>query len=430
MKNVILILFLSVSITNLLAQPHIPRKYSGSIPPVEKSGNSADLPGKIDWYIWNQDRWSIDQTVSATYNALGYTITLTYERITGTDQKKTYTYNENGQLTRALTQVKQDGLWLNSNRTTCEFDDRGNEILRTFENYISGVWMILNGVRTDLEYQDNQVYHKTISFFDTSDGSYDLFWRFTYTYLDGVCTGYVNESFRNETWVNDFRAFLFYDDENRPDYNLYDSWDTNAGAWATDEMERYFYSGEMNQTLILYQFYPETSLYVPTERYVDEYDDHRNQTLMTSEAWQDGDWCITDGNRCTISYDEVHAITRITETWIAEDEATAAHWENSTKEEFSDFQSSGIGELAAPKIEFKCFPNPASGNIEIIYATPWAGRVELTLMTLDGKVTRSSKEPGLQGKVSWDLDTLPAGIYVIRLTDQAGTAITRKIIKE
>jgi hypothetical protein len=430
MKKLILILFLSIQITSLLAQPHIPPKYSGIIPVAQKAVTSADLPGTIFWYTWDQERWSATLTVTMTYNSSGNPVTRLHDMVTGADVKNTYTYDEQGRLIQVLTQLKDDGLWLNSTRTSCEFDNRGNEILRTFEDYISGVWMIQNGVRTDLEYQDDQVYRETVSFFDQSNGSYYLFWRFTYAYSDGVCTGYVNEAYRNGAWVNYFRAFLFYDEENRPDYNLYDAWDTLTGAWVTDEMERYSYSGEMDQTLILYQFVAETNLYVPTERYISEYDDHRNQILTTSEVWLDGGWSIAEGNRSTISYDEVHAISRITETWIAENEATTAHWENSTKEEFSDFQSSGVEGLAAPAIQLTCFPNPTAGTVEISYATPRAGNVELTLMTLDGKITCCSKEPGLQGKVLWDLDILPAGIYIVRLTDQAGTVITRKIIKE
>jgi|GEM_PF-2301957 len=428
MKKLILILFLSIPITTLLAQPHIPRKYSENIPVVKETVTFADLPGTILWYAWDQERWSANKTVTMTYNSSGNPVTRFHDLVTGTDVKNTCTYDEHGRLTRVLTQLKEDGLWANSNRTTCEFDDRGNEILRTFEDYISGVWMIQNGVRTELEYQNDQVYRETVSFFDQSNGSYYLFWRFTYSYLDGVCAGYVNEVDRGGAWVNYFRAFLFYDEENRPDYNLYDSWDTTAGGWATDEMERYFYSGEMNQTLILYQFNPETSLYVPTERYIDEYDDHRNQTLMTSESWLDRNWCITNGNRSSISYDEVHAITRITETWITENEATAAHWENSTKEEFSDFQSSGVGELAAPKIEFKCFPNPAD---EFIWVTigkgePINGFLELTDLT--GKTLMRRLCDSSIGTLRINLSEIPQGLYKLVFKDQVKQPVAVSVI--
>ncbi|MFH0760922.1 MAG: hypothetical protein V2A67_05420 [Bacteroidota bacterium] len=428
MKKLILSFLLIIPISCLFAQQYIPRKYSRLMPETEKDATSADLPGTIRWYAWDQERWSADKTVTVTYNSSGNPLTSLHDLMTGTDVRYTFTYDENGRLIQELTQLKQDGLWVPSGRISWQFDERGNEILWTVENYISGVWMIQNGVMTDLEYQDDLVYRETWSFFDSSNGSYYLFWRFTYSYDNAVRTGYINEVFRDEAWVNYFRAFLFYDEENRPDYDLFDSWDSIAGGWAADEMERFFYSGELNETLILYQYFPETSLYMPTERYIYEYDDHRNQTLATSEAWQNGDWSITNGNRYTMTYDALHAITRITETWIAANDAIAAHWEYSTKEEFSDFQSSVVEGLAAPKIEFKCFPNPADEFIWITIGNgePVDGFLELNDLT--GKTLLRSLYCSSIGTIRINLNGIPQGLYKLVFRNQVQQPVAVSVI--
>lgn len=428
MKKLILFLLLSVAVSCLIAQPVIPRKYSGNLPVLKKAVTSADLPGTIRWYAWDQERWLTSKTETVTYDASGNPLNRLYDLVSGTDVKITYTYDEQGRLTRELTQLKQDGLWVPSTRTTLQFDDRGNVTLLTDESYISGVWMIQNGIMTSLEYQDDRVWRATVSFFDPSNGYYNLFWRVTYIYQDGVRAGYVNEAYGDGTWVNSFRAFLFYDEESRPDYYLYDSWDTLTGGWITDAMERFFYSGELNETLIAYQYYPATSLYVPTERYITEYDGQRNQTLDTSEAWQSGNWSVTSGNRYSISYDSGHATVRITETWIPEFETIAAHWENSTKEEFSDFQSSGTGELAAPKMEFKCYPNPADEFIWVVIGKgePINGFLELTDLT--GKTLLRRLFDSSNGTLRINLNEFPQGLYKLVFKDQVKQPVAVSVI--
>jgi hypothetical protein len=428
MKRLILISLLLFPIATLNAQQDVPRKFSAFIAGAVSSDIPAGLPGIIDWFVWNEERWSRDKKVTVTYNTSGYPVTRIYDLVSGSDLRYTYTYNENNQITEMLIQQRevQGGLWVNSTRLTQEFDEKGNGTLRLNESYISGVWMIQSGIKTEWEYKDNLVYRETISFFDPSNGSFYFFWRFTYSYQDGIRTGYVNEAYRTDSWVNYFKAIQYFDSQGRPDYTLFDDW--MDSLWVTDGMERYFFSGEKNNVLITYQYYPETSLYVPIARYTYEYDTHQSQTLATTEAWLNGNWYITDGNRCTITYDGLHAITRITETWIAEQEATAAHWENSTKEEFSDFQSSGVEVLAAPKIEFKCFPNPAD---EFIWVTigngePVDGFLELTDLT--GKTLIRRLCNSSIGTLRINLNEIPRGLYKLVFRNQVQQPVAVSVI--
>jgi hypothetical protein len=81
------------------------------------------------------------------------------------------------------------------------------------------------------------------------------------------------------------------------------------------------------------------------------------------------------------------------------------------------------------------FPNPATNSAMIAYeAQPASGRVTLRLYTVSGKLVRTLLDgpapPKGRGRVFWDGRTAsgaraPAGVYLIRLDGEAGTAATR-----
>ena len=81
-------------------------------------------------------------------------------------------------------------------------------------------------------------------------------------------------------------------------------------------------------------------------------------------------------------------------------------------------------------INLTAFPNPTSGQINIIYAAPKSDKINLTIQTIDGKVIYSSEvanEKIEQNAISLPFD-VPAGEYIISLV--AGRKIkTFKIIK-
>jgi len=418
MKRLILLLPLLLQVTFLFAQQFpIPSKYSGLMSPDIQSGYPGILPGTIRWYSWNQDYWSPQKTVTVTYNSNGQPVSEVHDWIEGTDLRYTYSYDAGNRLTEELTQARENGLWVNQSRLTFEYDDKGNQTLRLNESYISGVWMIRSGYKTDREYRDERVYRETVSLFNEYDGSFYYFWRFTYTYQDGTQTGYVNETFADGVWSGYFRAFLYYDSQNRPDYSLFDKW--NGTAWITDAMERYYYNGEQNNTLVLYQFYPETGVYIPTKRYTSEYDDHRNQTLSTTESWQNGNWSTDDGTRFSIAYEDGHAVSRVTETWVAAEGDNPAGWHNFTREEFSDFQSSGLKDPLAVFTELKYYPNPAGDHLLVTWQPDGPVTGSLELIDLTGKILLRSLLDNSIGPVRVDMDGIPPGLYKLVFRDQS-----------
>jgi hypothetical protein len=82
----------------------------------------------------------------------------------------------------------------------------------------------------------------------------------------------------------------------------------------------------------------------------------------------------------------------------------------------------GVNELME---QIEIFPNPTNGFIKI--NADLGGRKELTVMTISGQTVL--KDSFLNKKKTLDLSSLPAGMYLVKITSKDGN-VTQRIIKE
>jgi hypothetical protein len=82
----------------------------------------------------------------------------------------------------------------------------------------------------------------------------------------------------------------------------------------------------------------------------------------------------------------------------------------------------GVNELMS---QIEIFPNPTTGLIQI--NSDLGGRKELTVMTISGQSVL--EDSFLSKKKTLDLSSLPAGMYLVKLTSKEGN-VTQRIIKE
>lgn len=82
----------------------------------------------------------------------------------------------------------------------------------------------------------------------------------------------------------------------------------------------------------------------------------------------------------------------------------------------------GVNELMN---QIEVFPNPTNGLIQI--NADLGGRKELTVMTISGQTVL--EDAFLSKKKTLDLSSLPAGMYLVKLTSKDGN-VTQRIIKE
>lgn len=75
------------------------------------------------------------------------------------------------------------------------------------------------------------------------------------------------------------------------------------------------------------------------------------------------------------------------------------------------------------------FPNPTSGKLQLQWAAALEGEVVLRIMDARSVQVQHQKLPGQQLQHQLDLARLPAGLYLIELTNQGGKAVYR-LLKE
>jgi hypothetical protein len=75
-------------------------------------------------------------------------------------------------------------------------------------------------------------------------------------------------------------------------------------------------------------------------------------------------------------------------------------------------------------------PNPGSGITTFTYRLPRSGAVHLALYDIYGKLVAETRERGIAGTGSAQLDVsgLPSGIYTARLQGEGGVRLVRKLI--
>ena len=78
---------------------------------------------------------------------------------------------------------------------------------------------------------------------------------------------------------------------------------------------------------------------------------------------------------------------------------------------------------------FEAFPNPSAGNVAIRYAAGKATTIELSVMSSDGRLLEQHQAEVVRGEntLSLDLNSRPAGLYLIKLLDEQRT-FTKKVL--
>ncbi len=90
---------------------------------------------------------------------------------------------------------------------------------------------------------------------------------------------------------------------------------------------------------------------------------------------------------------------------------------------FTDSTLTANAEVVKPILNWNAFPNPAQNEITVQWNDPKAG--QLTMLDLAGKVVAQQTTHGMGTRM--DVHDLPAGMYLLRLT-QAGAQATKRIV--
>lgn len=399
-----------------------------------KNGLAGDCPHLVKYYSKTESGWSKSYDSECTYDNTGHLLTDSrFYQASGLFTRDTYEYNAAGLITCVTQEAAAlPGQYFPSERTTYVYDFELKVISEKQEKYnqYASRWEVID--QTDYEYEydnDRVINRKTVKRFNNETKQTEPKQRYTYQYQNSLVSSEIQENYQDGVWKNAFRNDHTYLDD-APKIK-----ETVQKRWANDAWVNFIKienAYEANNSLVMTYHLWLNDMYNLKSRITNRNDSHGNQILYLVETWEDLMWILYSGYKFLITYQGEHATERIQQNYTpgGELKTSSEEWVDYAKWEYSEFLNVGVDLSVLPGLSLTCFPNPATGSVEITYTTPRAGQAELALMALDGKITRFSKVAGLNGKVSWDLDKLPSGIYVVRLTDQAGTQITRRIIRE
>jgi len=102
---------------------------------------------------------------------------------------------------------------------------------------------------------------------------------------------------------------------------------------------------------------------------------------------------------------------------------------NDQRTQWLDGSAVGIAEALTQDIGIDVFPNPASDRIEVVYGA--SGRLTLELVDATGRTVQvrelGQRAPGVHRDVV-DIAGQPAGLYVLRIRNEAGETGTKRLI--
>ncbi len=89
--------------------------------------------------------------------------------------------------------------------------------------------------------------------------------------------------------------------------------------------------------------------------------------------------------------------------------------------------TSGLTEAQPGSFKIECFPNPTSGNLNILFnELPESGKINIRLEDLVGKIIMS-QELGVSKKLQLDLSDISSGIYFLNI-EVGRKSVVKKIV--
>ncbi|MDD3811402.1 MAG: T9SS type A sorting domain-containing protein, partial [Bacteroidales bacterium] len=168
-----------------------------------------------------------------------------------------------------------------------------------------------------------------------------------------------------------------------------------------------------------------SSSYIPYMRIVTRYDSHLNMILDTIEMFVVDEWVMMSGVRMDITYEGNRAVQQIQQASF-----NGGPWENVMKEVYKNFINLGMEDPLNLSLRLTCYPNPAGDEVILDYSALSSSVWKIEVINLNGKPVRVLNPELPAGRVTLDIQDLPAGFYIIRMIDKMGRTETRQLIKQ
>lgn len=389
------------------------KKHTGKQSFKQNSLNKAEvkqLPQSTMEFFWENDSWSLTDSVVTTYNAKGLVASEEKTYLSGAQQKYDYLYDSTGKETARYTMVRDDKFfpWDSVAKSTTTYDQNGNESVVMDYSYQQGTgWVINYGYKSVYTYNtaklpvtiEFQYYDEDLSTFVKSD-------KTTFDYDNtGKITAATSMTWNDVAYENDSKTaeIIWY---------KWNSTDFDASLMASSN--DYDWNG---------------TTYQLSSRSSSTYDSHDNETEYKEEEISGGTWSIEYGSKYTLTYNVDGAMTeKIEQGWNSDDTL----WVNNYRYEYSNFLAytdtsgnTGMLDLAGKSAGLTVYPNPFETQT-VISLTESKGTAQFMLYNLTGKNVRTLEF--VNGTVVLEKGDLPSGMYFYIVTDNQKTQSSGKLM--
>ncbi|WP_299826208.1 T9SS type A sorting domain-containing protein [uncultured Pontibacter sp.] len=405
------------------------------------------VPQTETYATWGENnQWEDQGRASFTYNNRGQLETVTeVELPSNTNSAQyTYVYNSQGINTELIVKEWENNAWVNSSRMTIELE---GELLKNYGLYSwSGTaWNLMLGIRNTNNVTNGRVTETITESFSAIPGSQTNGWELSerttygYTGTDNRPTSLTTYDREGAEWVEVERETeIAYvgNSGNRSSYFL-EVFDAMNNVWNKYKYEFQYSQNTANQTQTMVEtaYDVEGTTTTPTLR--------TTSTILTSaepyisdptvglleEVYDEGTntWVRSTEERSTLTRDNNGAITQI----IVQDyNAGTNAFVNAERYTYTDFTTITITSAADDVLAkaTEVYPNPVQNSLRVTVDATKVRNGTLNIYSITGQKVHEQHK--LNPITTVDVSTLPAGIYMVRITDDNNANVTRRIIKQ
>lgn len=363
-----------------------------------------------------------------------------------------YTYDAKGRQTQRVYSDPATSQMMM--REISVYDANGTEIEFRVEELVSGSWQIVDGYKSIISSNPQGLKTQTITqIWQTTTNSWQNDYREDFAYdANNLVSSVTNSTWNGTSWLPQDKMVLsnvggtataaliqeymggtwqdLFQVSNltwRVPYEIpatYTMQMNDNGNWVNLEKYNALYDANGGHVAVYEEWEPITNAWQNTYRESEFYDNQQNYTGWKEESWDPASstWAYEGEERVQITYAGLDITQRVfQDSWNA-----SSTLQDYRKEVYANFQTiniSGINEQ--PELAAKLFPNPTSGLLAIALPAT-KGNLTATLTDVTGKtcliITFETGEV-----TTLNLETLPKGIYVLQLQNEAGTTVKRVV---
>lgn len=387
-------------------------------------------PGQSMNYSWNttSNRWEVYSKQENTYDASAR-VTQELYRDSATNvanNRYQYQYDAQGNQTSYLSQVFQNGAWVNSSRSLVTFDSHGNETQYLSQSWDGSSWITTNGSQYANAYDAAGILVERI-YKDLVNGTFVNDERNVYTVANGRWTGITTQSWENGAWVDNERVtdIVWYDwAAMKP--TSYREQEFNGTAFVDTDRYTITYTNDGGAVELRQRYTNGT--WNNYRRYTSTYDSRGNETSDITEQWTNNAWVLRFGTRITNVYNSSNVLLRRA---YQEFDETTARYVNHDRYNYSNFQTIILANHNVTlEAQASLYPNPASGIVTLeVGGLSKAERATGEVRNALGQLVQNFTVQPQGGKLSTQLDVsrLQSGVYTVRLQTSEGTIVKRVV---